>query len=185
MEKNENTRKVKLKVEDLTIIFGKNKEKAQELLDKGFSKKILEKTGCTIGINKASFEIYEEFFVIMGLSGSGKSTLLRCLNRLNEPTSGKVYINDDDITGKNNKELLEVRRTEMSMVFQKFGLLPHHTVLDNAGFGLEIRGERKASRDKKAQSTGYRRINRFRKPISFATFRRNAAESRIGKSFGQ
>ena len=73
MEKNENGRKVKLKVEDLTIIFGKNKEKAQELLDKGFSKKeILEKTGCTVGINKASFEIYEgEFFVIMGLSGSG------------------------------------------------------------------------------------------------------------------
>ncbi|TZF94113.1 glycine betaine/L-proline ABC transporter ATP-binding protein [Chryseobacterium panacisoli] len=153
MEKNENSRKVKLKVEDLTIIFGKNKEKAQELLDKGFSKKeILEKTGCTIGINKASFEIYEgEFFVIMGLSGSGKSTLLRCLNRLNEPTSGKVYINNDDITGKNNKELLEVRRTEMSMVFQKFGLLPHHTILDNAGFGLEIRGESKASRDEKAQ----------------------------------
>lgn len=186
--KNENSRKVKLKVEDLTIIFGKNKEKAQELLDKGFSKKeILEKTGCTIGINKASFEIYEgEFFVIMGLSGSGKSTLLRCLNRLNEPTSGKVYINDDDITGKNNKELLEVRRTEMSMVFQKFGLLPHHTILDNAGFGLEIRGEDKASRDKKrTESTRYCGLKWLRKPVSFATFRRNAAESRVGKSLGK
>lgn len=153
MDKIENNRKVKLKVEDLTIIFGKNKEKALELLDRGFSKKeILEKTGCTVGINKASFEIYEgEFFVIMGLSGSGKSTLLRCLNRLNEPTSGKVFINDDDITGKNNKDLLEVRRTEMSMVFQKFGLLPHHTVLSNAAFGLEIRGENKISREEKAQ----------------------------------
>ena len=149
----ENKRKVKLKVEDLTIIFGKNKEKALELLDKGFSKKeILEKTGCTVGINKANFEIYEgEFFVIMGLSGSGKSTLLRCLNRLNEPTSGNVYINDDNITGKNNKDLLEVRRTEMSMVFQKFGLLPHHTVLSNAAFGLEIRGEDKKLREEKAQ----------------------------------
>jgi len=149
----ENSRKVKLKVEDLTIIFGKHKEKAQELLDQGFSKKeILEKTGCTVGINKANFEIYEgEFFVIMGLSGSGKSTLLRCLNRLNEPTSGKVYINDDNITVKNNKDLLEVRRTEMSMVFQKFGLLPHHTVLSNAAFGLEIRGEDKKSREEKAQ----------------------------------
>jgi len=153
MDKIENNRKVKLKVEDLTIIFGKQKEKAMELLDKGFSKKeILEKTGCTVGINKANFEIYEgEFFVIMGLSGSGKSTLLRCLNRLNEPTSGKVYINDDNITDKNNKDLLEVRRTEMSMVFQKFGLLPHHTVLSNAAFGLEIRGEDKASREEKAQ----------------------------------
>ncbi len=153
MDHIENSRKVKLKVEDLTIIFGKQKEKAQELLGKGFSKKeILEKTGCTVGINKASFEIYEgEFFVIMGLSGSGKSTLLRCLNRLNEPTSGKVYINDDNITDKNNKDLLEVRRTEMSMVFQKFGLLPHHTVLSNAAFGLEIRGEDRASRENKAQ----------------------------------
>ncbi|WP_175621455.1 quaternary amine ABC transporter ATP-binding protein [Chryseobacterium schmidteae] len=146
-------RKVKLKVEDLTIIFGKNKEKALELLDKGLSKKeILEKTGCTVGINKASFEIYEgEFFVIMGLSGSGKSTLLRCLNRLNEPTAGKVYINNDNITDKNNKDLLEVRRTEMSMVFQKFGLLSHHTVLSNAAFGLEIRGESKTIREEKAQ----------------------------------
>lgn len=149
----ENKRKVKLKVEDLTIIFGKNKEQALGLLDTGFTKKeILEKTGCTVGINKANFEIYEgEFFVIMGLSGSGKSTLLRCLNRLNEPTSGNVYINDDNITGKNNKDLLEVRRTEMSMVFQKFGLLPHHTVLSNAAFGLEIRGEDKALREEKAQ----------------------------------
>ncbi|WP_139422614.1 quaternary amine ABC transporter ATP-binding protein [Chryseobacterium mulctrae] len=153
MDTIDTNRKVKLKVEDLTIIFGKNKEKALELLDKGFSKKeILEKTGCTVGINKASFEIYEgEFFVIMGLSGSGKSTLLRCLNRLNEPTAGKVYINNDNITDKNNKDLLEVRRTEMSMVFQKFGLLPHHTVLSNAAFGLEIRGESKTIREEKAQ----------------------------------
>lgn len=153
MDTIDTNRKVKLKVEDLTIIFGKNKEKALELLDKGFSKKeILEKTGCTVGINKASFEIYEgEFFVIMGLSGSGKSTLLRCLNRLNEPTAGKVYINNDNITDKNNKDLLEVRRTEMSMVFQKFGLLPHHTVLSNAAFGLEIRGENKTIREEKAQ----------------------------------
>jgi glycine betaine/proline transport system ATP-binding protein len=153
MDTIDTNRKVKLKVEDLTIIFGKNKEKALELLDKGFSKKeILEKTGCTVGINKASFEIFEgEFFVIMGLSGSGKSTLLRCLNRLNEPTAGKVYINDDNITDKNNKDLLEVRRTEMSMVFQKFGLLPHHTVLSNAAFGLEIRGENKITREEKAQ----------------------------------
>lgn len=150
MDKN---RKVKIKVEDLTIVFGKQKKLALKLLNEGCPKKeILEKTGCTIGINKANFEIYEgEFFVIMGLSGSGKSTLLRCLNRLNEPTMGKVFINNDDITSKNNKELLEVRRTEMSMVFQKFGLLPHHTVLTNAAFGLEIRGEDKASREAKAQ----------------------------------
>lgn len=144
--------KVKIRIEDLTLIFGKNKKEALELLNKGLSKKeILEKTGCTIGVNKANFTINEgEFFVIMGLSGSGKSTLLRCLNRLNEPTSGNVIINEDNITKKNNKELLEVRRSEMSMVFQKFGLLPHKTILENAAFGLEIRGENKEVREKKA-----------------------------------
>ncbi len=147
------TSKVKVKVEDLVLVFGKQKKQALKLLNEGFSKKeILAKTDCTIGINKANFEIFEgEFFVIMGLSGSGKSTLLRCLNRLNEPTSGKVFINGEDITGKNNKDLLEVRRTEMSMVFQKFGLLPHHTVLSNAAFGLELRGEEREKRESKAQ----------------------------------
>ena len=103
-------------------------------------------------MNRASFEIYEgEFFVIMGLSGSGKSTLLRCLNRLIEPTAGNIYINDDDVTRKNHKELLDIRRTEMSMVFQKFGLLPHRTVLENVAFGLELRGESKEDREQKAQ----------------------------------
>lgn len=147
------TRNIKIKVQDLTIVFGKRKEEAIQLLNAGKSKKeILDLTGCTIGINNASFEIYEgEIFVIMGLSGSGKSTLLRCLNRLNEPTSGKVFINDSDITDKNNKDLLEVRRTELSMVFQKFGLLPHHNVIENAAFGLEIRGEEKSEREQKAQ----------------------------------
>ncbi|MGE8426114.1 MAG: quaternary amine ABC transporter ATP-binding protein, partial [Sphingobacterium siyangense] len=147
------TSKVKVKVEDLVLVFGKQKKQALKLLNEGFSKKeILAKTDCTIGINKANFEIFEgEFFVIMGLSGSGKSTLLRCLNRLNEPTSGKVFVNGEDITGKNNKDLLEVRRTEMSMVFQKFGLLPHHTVLSNAAFGLELRGEEREKRESKAQ----------------------------------
>lgn len=149
----EETRPVKIKVEDLILIFGKDKERALKLLKEGKSKKeILEKTQCTVGVNRASFEIYEgEFFVIMGLSGSGKSTLLRCLNRLIEPTAGNIYINDDDVTRKNHKELLDIRRTEMSMVFQKFGLLPHRTVLENVAFGLELRGESKEDREQKAQ----------------------------------
>ncbi|GAB1453471.1 glycine betaine/L-proline ABC transporter ATP-binding protein [Draconibacterium sp.] len=87
----------------------------------------------------------------MGLSGSGKSTLIRCLNRLIEPTAGKVFFNNHNITRETNKELLETRRTEMSMVFQKFGLLPHRTILENAAFGLEIRGEEKQAREFKAQ----------------------------------
>ena len=85
----------------------------------------------------------------MGLSGSGKSTLIRCLNRLNDPTDGRVFFKEHDITRDSNKQLLDTRRTEMSMVFQKFGLLPHRTILENAAFGLEIRGEPKEQRDEK------------------------------------
>lgn len=148
----EENRKVKIKVKDLTLIFGKNKEQALEMLNKGHSKtEIFEKTKCTIGVNKANFEVYEgEIFVVMGLSGSGKSTLIRCLNRLHKPTAGNVFVNGHDITKENNKELLETRRTEMSMVFQNFGLLPHRTIIENAAFGLEIRGEAKDERLQKA-----------------------------------
>lgn len=119
------------------------------MLDKGASKEdILKETECTIGVNKANFEVYEgEVFVVMGLSGSGKSTLLRCLNRLIEPTAGKVFFKDQDITRANHAELLKTRRNEMSMVFQSFGLLPHRTVLDNATFGLELRGDSKEKRE--------------------------------------
>ena len=148
----EDKRKIKIKVEDLTLIFGKHKHEALSLLEKGISKEeILKKTKCTVGVNKVNFEIKEgEVFVIMGLSGSGKSTLIRCLNRLIEPTAGKVFFKDHNITRETNKELLETRRTEMSMVFQKFGLLPHRTILENAAFGLEIRGEEKQEREEKA-----------------------------------
>ncbi len=146
-------RKTKIHVENLTLIFGKRKQEALKLLQKGFSKEaILKKTKCTVGVNNANLEIKEgEIFVIMGLSGSGKSTLIRCLNRLNEPTAGKVFIDNHDITRDTNKELLETRRTKMSMVFQKFGLLPHQTILENAAFGLAIRGEEKEDREARAQ----------------------------------
>jgi glycine betaine/proline transport system ATP-binding protein len=145
-------KKIKLKVEDLTLIFGKRKQDAIKLLNQGMSKEeILKKTKCTVGVNKANFEIKEgEIFVIMGLSGSGKSTLIRCLNRLIEPTSGHVFFEGHDITRENNKELLETRRTEMSMVFQKFGLLPHRTILENVAFGLELRNEELSVRTEKA-----------------------------------
>ncbi len=146
-------KKIKLKVEDLTLIFGKRKKEALALLEKGLSKdEILSKTKCTVGVNRASFEVREgEIFVIMGLSGSGKSTLIRCLNRLNEPTAGKVFFKNHDITRENDNELMTTRRHEMSMVFQKFGLLPHKTILENAAFGLEIRGDSKEERKRRAQ----------------------------------
>ncbi|HKJ79752.1 MAG TPA: glycine betaine/L-proline ABC transporter ATP-binding protein [Prolixibacteraceae bacterium] len=148
-----NDKNIRLKVENLTLIFGKRKKEALAMLEKGASKnEILKKTKCTVGVKKANFEIEEgEIFVIMGLSGSGKSTLIRCLNRLNEPTAGKVFFKEHDITRDTNKQLLQTRRTEMSMVFQKFGLLPHRTILENAAFGLEIRGESKEKRNEKAK----------------------------------
>lgn len=143
----------KIKVEDLTLIFGKEKLSALQLLQEGKTKKVILKvTGCTVGVNCANFTVYEgEFFVIMGLSGSGKSTLLRCLNRLIEPTTGNVFINEEEVTRKSYKELLNIRRKEMSMVFQNFALLPHRNVLGNAAFGLELRKENKEIREKKAQ----------------------------------
>ena len=92
-------------------------------------------------------------FVIMGLSGSGKSTLLRCINRLNEPTMGEIRVNGIDITRSSDKELLQIRRKELAMVFQHFGLLPHRTVLSNVSFGLELQGVPKEEREKKAQES--------------------------------
>ena len=152
----EENRKIKIKVEELSLIFGKNnetKEKALQMLRKGISKAdILAKTKCSVGVNNVSFDVYEgEIFVVMGLSGSGKSTLIRCLNRLHRPTAGRVFVNEYDITKESNKELLETRRKEISMVFQNFGLLPHRTIVENAAFGLEIRNENKTERLKKAQ----------------------------------
>lgn len=139
-------------VQNLFKVFGKNPEKAFPLIEEGKSKdEILDKTGNTIGINNASFEVKEkEMFVIMGLSGSGKSTVLRCLNRLIEPTKGKVLIGDEDITKVSKNRLLELRRKRMSMVFQNFGLFPHRSVADNVEYGLEISGVEKEIRKEKA-----------------------------------
>jgi len=146
---------VKVKIEDVTKIFGKNSKKAISLLQKGETKgEILKKTGSTIGVNKASFEIKAgEIFVIMGLSGSGKSTLVRMLNRLIDPTLGKIYIDGKDIVKMSKEELRKVRREKISMVFQKFALLPHRTILENTEFGLEIQGIDKAARKQRASES--------------------------------
>lgn len=143
----------KLKIEDLTLIFGREKEQALSLLKQGKSKAdILKETGCTVAVKNASFNIEQgEFFVIMGLSGSGKSSLLRCLNRLIEPTAGNVILNDVNITSLDDKALQKVRRKEMAMVFQKFGLLPHRSVLENVAFGLELQDVPQKEREEKAR----------------------------------
>lgn len=143
---------IKIKVNNVTKVFGKSK-KAIQLLNEGETKQsILKKTGATIGVNKASFEVEAgEVFVIMGLSGSGKSTLVRLLNRLIEPTIGEVLIDGEDVVQMNNERLRNLRRKKISMVFQKFALFPHRTVLENVEYGLEIQGVPKEARFKQAQ----------------------------------
>lgn len=143
---------VKLQVQNVTKIFGKSPKKALQLIKEGYSKAdILKQTGCTIGVNQASFDVKAgEIFVIMGLSGSGKSTLVRMLNRLIEPTIGKIELDGKDVVKMNKAELREVRRKKISMVFQKFALLPHRTVLENTEYGLEVQGVPKEARKQKA-----------------------------------
>lgn len=146
---------IKIRIENLYKVFGANPSRAIPLVKEGKGKdEILAQTGCTVGVNDATLEIRQgEIFVIMGLSGSGKSTLLRCLNRLYEPTSGTIMIDDTDVTKAEEEELRQVRATKMSMVFQHFGLLPHRTVSENVAFGLELRGVEKEIRKKKAYET--------------------------------
>ena len=139
-----------LEIKNVTKIFGKKQKQALEMVKQGRAKTdILEKTGCTVGVYDASFEVKQgEIFVIMGLSGSGKSTLIRLINRLIEPTYGSIYIEGHDIAKMNQDELRQVRRHSVNMVFQKFGLFPHKTILENTEYGLEIRGVDKADRQK-------------------------------------
>lgn len=129
-------------VEGLTRVFGQDPQKALELRNSGCSKEeIYEETGDTLALYNVSFEVMPgEIFVLMGLSGSGKSTLLRCINRLIEPTGGRILIDGEDIVGMSQEELRAVRRRKLGMIFQSFALLPHRTVLDNVVFGLEVQG---------------------------------------------
>ncbi|MFO8112331.1 MAG: glycine betaine/L-proline ABC transporter ATP-binding protein ProV [Desulfosalsimonadaceae bacterium] len=144
----------RLEVAHAYKIFGGDPEPAFELIKQGKGKdEIYKKTGLTIGVQDASFSVYAgEIFVIMGLSGSGKSTLVRLLNRLIEPTSGKIMVEGQDITKLDTKQLVEIRRKYMSMVFQSFALMPHLTVLQNAAFGLEIMGFSVKKRNERAMS---------------------------------
>ncbi len=144
-----------VEVKNLYKIFGHNpRERALPLVEKGLSKaEILDKTGCTVGINNATFSVKKrEIFVIMGLSGSGKSTVIRCVNRLIAPTSGEVIVDGVDVAKAGREELRQIRRKKLSMVFQRFGLLPHRTVIDNVAFGLEVQNVAREERYEKAQS---------------------------------
>jgi glycine betaine/proline transport system ATP-binding protein len=146
---------VKIKVEHLTKIFGKKpKEILKRLKDSQSKDKIFKETGHTVGVKDATFSVNEgEIFVIMGLSGSGKSTLIRCLNLINEPTTGNIYVDDENIVKYDKQKLREFRQTKATMVFQNFGLLNHRTVLGNVEYGLEVKGVPTDERKKIAMDT--------------------------------
>ncbi|WP_301107759.1 glycine betaine/L-proline ABC transporter ATP-binding protein [Sporosarcina sp.] len=152
---NENEMIKKIEVHGTTKIFGKNSRRASHMLKEGKSKQeILKATGATVGVKNATFDVYDgEIFVIMGLSGSGKSTLVRMLNRLIDPTMGKILIDGKDIVEMNKEQLREVRRKKIGMVFQNFALFPHKTIQENTEYGLEIQGIAKATRQEKAKES--------------------------------
>ena len=135
----------KIVVRNVYKIFGSREKEALAMLRNSQSKdQVLAQTGCMVGVNDLSLSIASgEIFVIMGLSGSGKSTLVRHINRLIDPTSGEILVDDEDILRYDMEALRQFRRHKISMVFQSFGLLPHKSVLDNVAYGLKVRGENK------------------------------------------
>jgi glycine betaine/proline transport system ATP-binding protein len=142
-----------IKCEAVYKIFG---DEAKKIIDAQSSDVVnieeLNQAGCIVGVNNASFEVHKgEMLVVMGLSGSGKSTLLRCISRLTDVTCGKVLIDGEDLLAMNEKELIELRRSKMGMVFQSFALLPHKTVLENIAFPLQVKGVNIQDSIKRAQ----------------------------------
>ena len=130
-----------IKCEAVYKIFGAGAKKMLQDASGNVDAKTFQEAGCIVGVNNASFEVSKgELLVVMGLSGSGKSTLLRCISRLTDATAGKIFIEGQDLLSLKNKELIELRRNKMGMVFQSFALLPHKTVLENIAFPLQIKG---------------------------------------------
>jgi glycine betaine/proline transport system ATP-binding protein len=153
IERNTATEQAALSVEGLWKIFGSRADKIMGTPDASLPRKELQaKTGCVAAVKDVSFDVRPgEVFVVMGLSGSGKSTLVRLLTRLIEPTAGTVRIGSQLVTEADERQLRDLRRNHVAMVFQHFGLLPHRTVTDNVAFGLEVRGVGKAQRRARAQ----------------------------------
>ncbi len=143
----------KITINNVSKIFGPDPNSIFKHIENGASKdEVLEKTGHIIGIRNVNLRIeHGETFVIVGLSGSGKSTLIRHINRLIEPTSGQILVDGEDVLQLNTNQLKELRRNQISMVFQRFGLMPHKTVIENVSSGLLIRGVAKNEAFKRAQ----------------------------------
>ena len=132
----------KIEINNVYKSFGPKPKEVLEMVKGGSGKEeVLEKTGHTVGLDNVSLKIEEgETFVCMGLSGSGKSTLIRHLNRLIDPTDGEILVEGTNVMSLDTEKLIDFRRHKMSMVFQRFGLFPHKTVLQNVGYGLEMQG---------------------------------------------
>ena len=139
----------KIEINNIYKIFGNDPVSVMDMVKNGSTKdEVLEQTGHTVGLDNVSLNIEEgETFVCMGLSGSGKSTLIRHINRLIDPTAGEILIDGENIIKCNPEELLNWRRNHISMVFQRFGLFPHKTVMQNVGYGLEMQGKSEEERD--------------------------------------
>ena len=136
-------------------VFGANPERVMREMDRSLSRaQVQAGTGHVVAVKNVSIRVLEgETFVVMGLSGSGKSTLVRCISRLIDPTHGQIMIDGVDITKVSHRQLTQMRRRKMSMVFQHFGLFPHRKVVDNVAYGLEVRGEGREKRYEKARET--------------------------------
>jgi glycine betaine/proline transport system ATP-binding protein len=143
----------KIELKNVYKIFGEDPQSVLPLLQEGTTKEeILEERDHTVGLDNVSLSIEEgETFVCMGLSGSGKSTLIRHINRLIDPTKGEVLVDGVNVLKFSENELLELRRHEMSMVFQRFGLFPHKTVMENVAYGLEVQGKELEDRNSIAE----------------------------------
>ena len=143
----------KIEIKNIYKIFGPKPEQVLPMVQDGATKEqVLEETDHTVGLDNVSLSIKKgEIFVCMGLSGSGKSTLIRHINRLIDPTSGQVIVDGVDVLSLDDKEILEFRKKTMSMVFQRFGLFPHKTIIENVAYGLEIQEVPEAQRKEIAQ----------------------------------
>ena len=152
MSTTDNATDYAIRLKGVTKIFGPDPEAALAMLRQGRGKdEVQSETGHVVGLDEVSLDIERgQIFVVMGLSGSGKSTLIRHVNRLIDPTAGEITINGENILDMNPEALRTFRRTRIAMVFQKFALLPHRSVIDNVAYGLEIRGVAKARRREEA-----------------------------------
>ncbi len=144
---------VKISISNLYKIFGSRPKRALKQVKSGVGKtELLEKHGHVLGLNDVNIEIRNRCIqVVMGLSGSGKSTLIRHINRLIEPTDGRIAVDGEDILAMTEPQLRDFRRFKASMVFQKFALLPHRTISANVQYGLKIQGVEKDEAGKRAQ----------------------------------